>query len=166
MSATILHAFIIMRLSAYIDIEILVLEVLISKKQSVSLKYTLNSVLMWKSAAIGPKTEQWKSDGLWCWTFSFPKEHTTVPITVFSCLSEPVEQFEVSHQAQLVWWQWDLADWNSLDAEQEPKRLWLKGKVNQTCVEMKQGWFTLLPHCGATPTTLLLNALLLCALLT
>lgn len=30
------------------------------------------------------------------------KEHATVPVTVFPCLSEAVEQFKVQHQDQLV----------------------------------------------------------------
>lgn len=71
-------------------------------------------------------------------THAVIKAHTTVPISVFPFLSEPVEQFEVSHQAQLVWWQ-DLLEWNCLDAEQEPKHFLVKGNVNQTHVARRQG---------------------------
>lgn len=71
-------------------------------------------------------------------THAFMKAHETVPTTVFSCLSEPVEQFEVSHQAQLVWWQ-DLLEWNRRDAEQEAKHFLVKRNVNQTHVARHQG---------------------------
>lgn len=71
-------------------------------------------------------------------THTFIKAHATVPITVFSCLSDLVEQFEVSHQAQLVWWQ-DLLEWNCCDAEQAPQYFLVKRNVNQTHVAQRQG---------------------------
>lgn len=71
-------------------------------------------------------------------THAFIKAHVTVQITVFSCLSEPIEQFEASHQAQLVWWQ-DLLERNCRDAQQEPKYFWVKRNVNQTHVARRRG---------------------------
>lgn len=71
-------------------------------------------------------------------THFFIGAHATVPITLLSCLSEPVEQFKISHQAQLLWWQ-DLLEWNRRDAEQEPKQFLVKRNVNQTHVAWRQG---------------------------
>lgn len=68
----------------------------------------------------------------------FIKAHATVAVTVFSRLSKPVEQFEVSHQAQLVWWQ-DLVEWNSRDAEQEPKYFLVKKESQSNACRMVSG---------------------------
>lgn len=102
-------------------------------------------------------------------THAFNKAHATVAITVFSCLSEHVEQFEVSHQAQLVGWQ-DLLEWNRRDAEQEPKHFLVKRNVSQTHVAQRQGrnetsLICSLPHYDITLNTLFVNTLPLCSML-
>ena len=85
---------------------------------------------------------------------------------VFSCLSEPVEQFELLHRAQLVWWQ-DSLEWNRRDAEQEPEQFLVKRNVNQMYVAQRHGRNeTMMIHTAASPWRgSLLNALLLCSLL-
>lgn len=79
-------------------------------------------------------------------TQAFITEAATAPIAVFSCLSEPVELFEVSHQAQLVWWQ-DLLGWNRRNAEQEPKQ---QKKRMSHAVRVKKNNETRLIHIDAS----------------